>query len=46
MPIQNKGKSAEHIATICKNYINHTGDLDDFLRQIPSLTNQSHVEAN
>ena len=46
MPIQNQGKSAEHIATICKNYINHTGDLDDFLRQIPSLTNQSHVEAN
>jgi len=37
MPIQNKGKSAENIAKLCKAYLQHTGDLSTFLPQMSSI---------
>jgi hypothetical protein len=37
-PIQNGGRSAAHIAEICRTYIGHSGSLREFLRnQLPSF---------
>jgi hypothetical protein len=37
-PIQNGGRSAQHIAEICRNYIEHRGTLREFLNhQLPSF---------
>ena len=37
-PIQNGGRSAEHIAEICRTYLEHNGSLEEFLHhQLPSF---------
>lgn len=37
-PIQNGGRSAEHIAEICRTYMEHRGSLKEFLHnQLPSF---------
>ena len=45
MPIQNGGQSGANIAEICKRYIQHQGDLNRFLNELPSLDlSQVHVD--
>jgi len=46
LPIQNEGKSAQNIAEICRKYINHSGDLDSFLQQMPAILSPLMIEAN
>jgi hypothetical protein len=44
MPLQNGGRSASHIAEICRNYIEYKGSKENFVRdELPAIANQYQI---
>jgi hypothetical protein len=46
LPIQNGGTSAEHIATICRDYLLHTGPKEAFINRLIDYANFESNYAN